>query len=210
MRKTLCSLHGEEYFIGYFCHHKGISMKFSKNLVVSFILLALIASLYRILPGRPWGFAPQIAMALFAGSVIRDKKYAFALPLFSMLLSDLLYHALYLAGVGAIPGFYSGQFLNYLMLTSITVLGFFIREKNIPSMAAGFIAGPTAYFLISNFAVWIGGGGYQRPRTFNGLMMCYADGLPFYQMSLLSTFVFGAILFAAYNMLTRKVSLRHS
>lgn len=185
-------------------------MKFSKNLVISFVLLVLIASLYRIMPGRPWGFAPQIAMALFAGSVVRDRKYAFALPLFSMLLSDLLYHALYLSGFSEIPGFYGGQFLNYVMLTSITVLGFFIREKNIGSMAAGFIAGPTVYFLISNFAVWIGGGGYQRPKTFDGLMMCYADGLPFYQMSLLSTFVFGAVLFSAYHMLTRSVSLRHS
>jgi hypothetical protein len=178
-------------------------MKFSKNLIVSFVLLVVIASLYRILPGRPWGFAPQIAMALFAGSVISDKKYAFALPLLSMFLSDLLYHVLYLSGIGMIPGFYGGQFLNYLMLTSITFLGFFIKERNIPSMAAGFIAGPTAYFLISNFAVWIGGGGYQRPKTFDGLMMCYADGLPFYQMSLASTFVFGAALFGSYFLITR-------
>ncbi|HLO81808.1 MAG TPA: DUF6580 family putative transport protein [Chitinophagaceae bacterium] len=185
-------------------------MKFSKNLVVSFVLLILIASLYRILPGRPWGFAPQIAMALFAGSVIKDKKYAFALPLLSMFLSDLFYHALYLGGIGTIPGFYSGQFLNYLMLTSITVLGFFIKERNVPSMAIGFLAGPTAYFLISNFAVWIGGGGYQRPKTFDGLMMCYADGLPFYQMSVLSTFVFGAVLFSAYHLVTRSLSVRHS
>lgn len=178
-------------------------MKFSKNLIVSFVLLVVIASLYRILPGRPWGFAPQIAMALFAGSVIRDKKYAFALPLLSMFLSDLLYHALYLSGIGMIPGFYEGQFLNYLMLTAITFLGFFIKERSIPSMAAGFIAGPTAYFLISNFVVWIGGGGYQRPKTFDGLMMCYADGLPFYQMSLASTFVFGAVLFGSYFLVTR-------
>jgi hypothetical protein len=75
-------------------------------------------------------------------------------------------------------------------------------------MAAGFIAGPTAYFLISNFAVWIGGGGYQRPKTFDGLMMCYADGLPFYQMSLASTFVFGAVLFSSYYLLTNKSAAR--
>lgn len=179
-------------------------MKFSKNLVISFVLLIVIASLYRILPGRPWGFAPQIAMALFAGAVVKDKKYAFALPLLSMFLSDLLYHVLYLAGLGQIPGFYGGQFLNYLMLTSITLIGFFIREKNIGSMVMGFVAGPTAYFLISNFAVWIGGGGYQRPKTFNGLMMCYADGLPFYQMSLISTVVFGAVLFSAYGLLSKR------
>lgn len=178
-------------------------MKFSRNLVVSFVLLVLIASLYRIMPGRPWGFAPQIAMALFAGSVIRDKKYAFALPLLSMFISDLLYQGLYLAGATPIAGFYEGQFLNYLMLTSLTVIGFFMREGNVFSLVSGFLAGPTAYFILSNFVVWIGGGGYQRPKTLEGLMMCYADGLPFYQMSLLSTFVFGGILFGVHQLLKR-------
>ena len=52
-------------------------MKLNKSVVGSFVLLVLMASLYRIMPGRPLGFAPQIAMALFAGSVIKDKKVAF-------------------------------------------------------------------------------------------------------------------------------------
>jgi uncharacterized membrane protein (UPF0136 family) len=155
------------------------------------------------MPGRPWGFAPQIAMALFAGSVIADKKYAFALPLLSMFLSDLLYQGLYEMGLTPIEGFYSGQFVNYLMLTSLTVIGFFMRQNNVLSLVSGFLAGPTVYFILSNLLVWIGGGGYQRPKTLEGLMLCYADGLPFYQMSLLSTFVFGGVLFGAHQLLKR-------
>ena len=49
-------------------------MKINKSVVLSFILLVVIASLYRIMPGRPLGFAPQIAMALFGGAVIKDRK----------------------------------------------------------------------------------------------------------------------------------------
>jgi hypothetical protein len=59
-------------------------MKIDKKLIVSFILLILIASLYRIMPGRPYGFAPQIAMAIFGGAIIKNKKFAFLLPILAM------------------------------------------------------------------------------------------------------------------------------
>jgi uncharacterized membrane protein YhhN len=84
-------------------------MKQSRSLVFVFILLIIIASVYRAWDGRPWGFVPQIAMALFGGAVIRDKKLAFVLPLLSMLLSDVLYEVLYRNGLSEIQGFYSGQ-----------------------------------------------------------------------------------------------------
>ena len=182
-------------------------MNFSRNLIISFVLLVVIASLYRIMP-RPWGFAPQIAMALFAGSVTKDKKFAFALPLLSMFLSDLLYHVLYINQLTPIQGFYSGQLTNYLLITSLTVIGFFIKERKVLSIAAGAVVGPTVYFLASNFLVWAGGGGFYRPKTFGGLMMCYTDGLPFYQMSILATLIFGAVLFGGYYLLNRSVSTR--
>ena len=37
-----------------------------------------ITSVYRILPNRPYGFAPQIALALFGGAFfVQNKKWAF-------------------------------------------------------------------------------------------------------------------------------------
>lgn len=182
-------------------------MSFNRNHLLSFVLLVLVASLYRIMPGRPWGFAPQIAMAIFAGSTVKDKKYSFAFPLLSMFLSDLLYHVIYLTGLGSIPGFYEGQFSNYLMLTSLTVIGFFIKSQKPVQIAAGSILAPTVYFLISNFQVWIGGGGYHRPKTFAGLMQCYVDGLPFFNASVASTLFFSLILFGGFALLKRKSEL---
>ena len=178
-------------------------MKLSRNIVFSFGLLILIAALYRVMPGRPWGFAPQIAMALFAGSVVKDRKYAFALPVFSMLISDLLYHLLYLSGAGIIPGFYSGQLTNYILFSVLTMVGFFIKERNVVSILAGSIAGPTIYFLTSNFLVWISGGGYARPKTWEGLMMCFNDALPFYRTSIAATIFFSAVLFGSYFLLAK-------
>ena len=178
-------------------------MKISKHTLISFMFLILIAAVYRALPGRVWGFAPHIAMALFAGSVIRDRKLAFALPLVSLFLSDLLYQILYLKGMTPIAGFYGGQWENYLLIGLLTFIGYGIRQTSVTQIFTGALAGPLAYFLVSNFMVWAGGGGYARPATFNGLLQCYADGLPFLQTSLYGTFFFSAILFGGHYLASR-------
>lgn len=186
-------------------------MKNTKQLAGSFILLIVIASLYRIMPGRPLGFSPLIAMAIFGGAVIKDKKFAFLLPLLAMFVSDSLYQLLYINGVGNIPGFYPGQLTNYILFGGLTVFGFFIKNLNIRRIAIASLSAPTAYFLISNFLVWASSSpdaGWNRPKTFSGLMMCYSDGLPFYPWSLISTFVFSAILFGSFYLIAKPVSSR--
>ena len=159
------------------------------------------------MPGRPYGFAPQIAMAIFGGAVIKDKKFAFLLPLLAMFVSDCLYQLLYINGVGTMYGFYEGQVLNYILFGGLTVIGFFVKNLNVKKIAFASIAAPTAYFLASNFFVWVSSSplaGLGRPKTFAGLMMCYGDGLPFYPWSVASTFVFCAILFGSYYLMTKK------
>jgi hypothetical protein len=176
-------------------------MKSSKNIVWYFLLLVVISALYRIIPGRPFGFAPQWAMAVFAGAVIKDRKWAFIIPVLSMFVSDLLYQVLYSGGLTNMPGFYEGQWQNYVLFTLLVFVGFAVRKINVLQIAVASVAAPTLYFLVSNFLVWASNGitrGLDRPKTFNGLMLCYADGIPFYRMSILATLVFSAILFGSY------------
>jgi hypothetical protein len=176
-------------------------MNSSKNIIWSFLLLVIIAALYRIIPSRPFGFAPQWAMAVFAGAVIKDKKWAFIMPVLSMFISDLLYQFLFIGGISNMQGFYEGQWQNYLLFTLLVFVGLAIKKINILQIAIGSIAAPTLYFLVSNFLVWASNGatrGLDRPKTFSGLMLCYADGIPFYKMSILATLVFSAILFGSF------------
>src|SRR5687768_17055719 len=110
----MCKKWGKETPVYYkFAAIKQQVMKFNKSVLLAFGLLILSASLYRVWDGRPWGFAPQWAMAVFAGAVIKDKKWAVVLPLLSMFLSDALYQVLYTYGLTNIYGFYDGQILNY-------------------------------------------------------------------------------------------------
>ncbi|TCJ12050.1 hypothetical protein EPD60_15960 [Flaviaesturariibacter flavus] len=179
-------------------------MKRNTSVILSFGLLVLACSLYRVWDGRPWGFAPQIAIALFSGAIIREKKYAFLMPLASMLLSDSLYQLLYVNGLSKTPGFYGGQATNYVLFMAMTVFGFFIKNFNVGRILGASLAAPTAYFLLSNFLVWTGGGGYGHPKNFGGLMQTLADGLPFYGGSLAATVLFSGLFFSAWYAINQK------
>ena len=178
------------------------------NLLVLFILI-LACALYRVWDSRPMGFAPQIAMALFAGSVSKDKRFAFLFPVLSLFISDLLYQFLYSQGLTTIKGFYEGQWQIYLMIASITIIGFFINKNKIGQILVGSLAGAVYFFLISNFMVWIGGGwdinNQPYPRSFDGLMLCFSEGLPFFKWSLLSTLLFNGIFFGTFYLLGKSI-----
>jgi hypothetical protein len=182
-------------------------MQQKKNILLTLVAFILVAGLYRIIPGRPLGFAPQIAIALFAGAAIRNKKYAFIVSLASMLIGDIFFEILFRAGISNYGGFYEGQLLNYLLFAGITTLGFFINATKKSQILTGILAAPTAYFLISNFAVWISGGGFNRPKTFDGLMTAYVDGIPFYQGSLMATMLFSSIFFGTYLMTKKNTAV---
>ena len=176
-------------------------MKATNKIIWSFLLLVIIAALYRIIPGRPFGFAPQWAMAVFAGAVIKDKKWAFIIPVLSMFISDLLFQLLYVGGMTNMQGFYEGQWQNYLLFTLLVFVGFAVKKLNVLQITAASLGATTIYFIISNFLVWASNGpvrGLNRPKTFGGLMLCYSDGIPFYKMSILATLVFSAVLFGTY------------
>ena len=173
-------------------------MKFNKSVLVAFILLVLVASFCRIA-----GYAPQLAMAVFAGAIIKDKRLAFALPLISMFFSDLLYQVLFVYGYTDYGGFYEGQLTNYLVIASLTLIGFWVKGINLARIAIGSVAAPLMFFFLSNLFVWMGSGGLGRPHTFSGLIMCYNDAVPFFRASLLNTIAFSAILFSGYYLIER-------
>ena len=182
-------------------------MKLSKSVIWSFIALTVLAALYRLIPGRPYGFAPQYAMAIFAGAVIADKKLAFLIPVLSMFVSDLLFQGLHSAGLYPFAGFYDGQIVNYLLFALLVFVGMAIRKITFTQVLIASLVAPTIYFLLSNTITWFGPGGTRglgRPKTFAGWQLAMADGIPFYRNSLYATLVFSAMLFGTYVLITRR------
>lgn len=180
-------------------------MKQNRTLLITFIVLIVTGALYRLVPypTRPYGFAPQIAMAIFGGAILQDKKWGFALPLFSMLLSDLLFEGLTRAGVTNMPGFYEGQWLNYLLLAGVTFIGIGMKRITVTNILVASLCAPVLFFLLSNSALWAMHGGYQRPITGAGYFQALIDGVPFFKGSLAGTLSFSALLFGGYALVTR-------
>ncbi len=191
-------------------------MRLTKSTIWAFVILLITASLYRVWDSRPFGFAPQVAMAIFGGAVISDKKLAFLLPILSMLLSDTLYQVLYMNGLTTIEGFYAGQWVTYVLFAGLTFLGMLMKKINVKNVLGVTISGSVLFFLFSNLSVWLGGGGLNRPRTFDGLMLCYGDALAFYRdyglikgfslNPMIGDLFFSTILFGAFYLVTRFVS----
>lgn len=153
-------------------------------------------------PDIAWsGFSPVIAIALFSGFMVKQKDSSFLLPLLALLLSDAAIHVLYKLEIFDYAGFYSGQWKNYAILLISTLIGWGLKGKNIFTLFAGALAAPVVFFLVSNFMVWSNTGEAVYPRSFNGLMLCYEAGMPFFRNSVVATLVFVPVIAFIWNLL---------
>jgi hypothetical protein len=184
-----------------------MNMKLNGRLIVFTLVLAALVTGCKLVfgPDLDWsGFSPVIAIALFAGFIMKQKDYSFLLPLLALLISDVAIQILYSQDLFPYAGFYKGQWVNYLFIFLATLVGWMLKGKNYTSLAAGAVAAPTVYFLASNFMVWRGTSEAVYTNNFAGLMTCYEAGLPFYRNSVIATLVFLPVILVVYNLLTKK------
>jgi hypothetical protein len=135
-------------------------------------------------------FSPVIAMALFAGAVVKERKLAFALPLLAMFVSDVLFELLNIDA-----GFWGwSQLVNYAALVVITVLGFTLKKTSLFNVASYSIFSTLIFFLLSNAAVWaLDTTTYAN--DFSGLVDSIAAGIPFLRNNLFADLFYCTVLF---------------
>src|SRR6478672_7733536 len=141
-------------------------MKQNTSLVLIAIVLIMLSALSRV-AFYPDNYSSVVAMALFSGAIIQDKKLAFIMPLLAMLLADILFEV-----SGIAQGFWGwGQVVGYGILALITVFGFALKKIN-PVNVAGFsIASTLIFFFLSNSSVWLFDNSTYA-RSFSGYMNC--------------------------------------
>jgi hypothetical protein len=187
-------------------------MKPNGRLLIFTFILVILATACKFFfgPELSWsGFSPVIAIALFSGFIIRQKDMSFLLPLLSLFISDIMIQVLFKQDLFPYAGFYSGQWGNYLLLLSATLIGWALKGRSYSALTMGGIASPTVYFLVSNFMVWQASSEITYSKSFAGLMTCYEAGLPFYRNSLLGMLVFLPLILVSYNVITKeKAQLR--
>lgn len=166
------------------------------------IALIFIAALSRLFP-HPDNFTPIGAMGLFAAAYFNRSWMMLAVPFAALFLSDLIlnnviYSHLY-DGFTLITSWWIYAAFALVMLTGYVLL----RGKVSPSrVILASLAASVIFFLVTNFSVWYGG--YMPyPKTFAGLMTCYAAGLPFLGNTVLGDLIFSGILFGSFEWVLR-------
>lgn len=140
----------------------------------------------------PWNFSPALALCLFGGAMLPHKSASLAMPLLVYLASDL--------GIWAVTGkldwaFYPAQGAVYGALVLCAMCGWLLRRnRSWPGIAGCSVAAPVIFFVVTNFACWIGNSLY--PQTWAGLLLCYGAALEHHRNLLASTLLFSGLLFS--------------
>jgi len=172
-------------------------------LVASLLVIAAAISRVAMYPDN---FSPIIGMALFSGAILPNKKLAFAMPVFAMFLSDLLFELFSIA-----PGFWGwGQLAGYAILIFITVFAFTLKKLKPLNLALYSVSASIIFFILSNLSYFfIENPLYHTyPQDGRGLVECYAAALPFFRTSLIADFVYTFVLFGVYQLYRTQVAKR--
>ncbi len=159
-------------------------------------LIVFLAVLSRFAPHPP-NFSPVYAALLFGGAYLKRRDSVW-FPVAMLAASDaLLTYGFYHMKLGW------SELLQCVGFAAIALIGNWLRSRiSLRTVVAASLAGPTAFFFISNFAVWLGWRMY--PPTLEGLLACYVAGLPFFGSSLMSSVLFSGLLFGGYELYRRK------
>ena len=172
--------------------------KQSNSSILIGVLLVLAAAISRVIM-YPHNFSPMVGMALFAGATFTDKRLAFALPLFSMLLSDIMFEVFKIA-----PGFWGwGQLVGYGIFALITVFAFTMKKVHAVNVIVYASASAVIFFILSNLSFFLIDNQvyHTYPQTFSGLAACYYAAIPFFKTGLAADLVYSIILFGTYYLI---------
>ncbi len=154
-------------------------------------LLMVLAVLSRVVPFPGMNFTAVGAGLLYFGA--RRPLREMALPLLALMgtdfyLTKFAYHY---------PWHTSAYLITWAWYAAAIVLGRIMLKRKV--MVTRVVGAPvlasTSFFVVSNYAVWMGGTMY--PHTMAGLGACYIAALPFYRNDLLSTTLIIAVAFGA-------------
>jgi hypothetical protein len=136
----------------------------------------------------PWSFTPVAAALLFFGARMPRKQMW--VPLALLVASDV-----YLTRVSYAYPLTADHFVTWAWYAAILLLaGTLIKGFSALRIGAASLTASVSFFLISNFAVWMVWRD-MYPKTFSGLMACYAAGVPFFRTEVVSDLVFCAAFF---------------
>ena len=150
------------------------------NYLKVFFGIFLALSVSRFVPHPP-NFTSLLALSFYVPALL-GTRFIPAL-IISFILTDI------------VIGFHSAVFFTWGSVLLIGLISSYFRNSILKRLS-GALFGAFIFFIITNFGVWsIGSYDY----TLQGLITCFTLAIPFFSYSLISTFVFSAIIETIYR-----------
>lgn len=189
---------------------KSRSMK-NRDSIIAVLVLMAIGAFARLVPHMP-NFTPTEGLAIFGAAYFAKKYWAVLSTVIMLYFSDLVIN-----NTVARP-FFTGQegfiwFSPYMIFNAIAIIftvivtSNLLKKVSVGSVFGSVLISSVLFFLVTNFGAWAEGT-ILYTKDFNGLMMAYAAGVPFFYTSLMSTLLFTTILFGSFEIFKSLISKR--
>lgn len=160
--------------------------------VAVFAALVALGVAGRLLPHAP-NCTPVAAAALFAGFYFRSRVWAVAVPVLTMVVSDLFLDSNALGVTLAVAA---------SLLFPVACRVWLKGECSAARVGLCAVGSSAVFFLVTNGAVWALGD-HDYAMTMSGLLACYAAGLEFLGYTLAGDVGWSFGLFGAYALALR-------
>jgi hypothetical protein len=150
-------------------------------------------------------YSPIGALGLFGGAYFSSRWKAFALPILTLLVSDLVINKVIYQGKYGVM--YEGWYWIYGIFAVVVLFGKVILQKiNIQNVIAAAIIASVSHWILADTTVWIGGGTDLRTmlplsRDWAGLQQCLIQGFPYMKNFLVGTLAYSGLMFGAFELL---------
>ncbi len=189
-----------------------------QNNSLLFVAITLIIVAFARLADHPFNFTPLAAMALFGVYYMKNKWFAFLLPLLAIMFSDVLVNLF-------VQNEHTGvweYFLNptayvvYGSLMLVGSLGLLMKNTKATSIMGFSILGSLLFYLVTNTAAWVTDFGNLYSNDLSGLVQSLWAGIPFYNNEITGSFFlnqlagdlfFNALLFGSYALASKRIRL---
>ena len=100
------------------------------------------------------------------------------------------------------------MFFTYIALAISVLIGIYVKSFKFKEIFYSGLASSMCFFIITNFGAWLTLDMYVK--DFSGLMQSYLMAIPFFQNTLISTFLYLYLLKLVFDLAVKKKILKNS
>ncbi|RZK79644.1 MAG: hypothetical protein EOO85_03115 [Pedobacter sp.] len=179
---------------------------FNPRTLILLLIVALVTVLRTVAPfsdnfGDIANFSAVGAITLFSGSYFKNPVQSFAIPLLTLLLTDVILATTIYREYS--NGFlYDGWYWTYIAFAiMILVSRIIVKRVNTINFVLGTLAVVLVHWIVTDLGVWYGS---NYPQTLAGFWTVLALAIPFELRFLYGTLAYGVLMFGAFELIKVK------